>query len=819
MFGLSSTGGRSRAAALFQLGIRQKVALSLLTTLLIALSISGWLALLTQRHDILRETQLRGAQLARFAAQSLTNAVVSHDYDGLEQWAQQVIARRDDIAYLRVISRKGHTMAEAGTQPGSGARMALFVHDIGFDGETIGKLVVGLSTDRIAATLQHRKTSLIRSEFLVVLFIVFGEFFALSYIIIRPITRFSRAMKAAPAWDGRESLDGIKARRPREWLHKDMLPVQNHDELGELARTFVRLQERTTTVVQELRRSEKKNRALVEAIPDMMLRLRHDGLCLDCKIPRDCSVTIDPRQLVGNHVATALPGHMAGALLHHLNQAIHTRHPQIFQHVEECNGTLHSFEARVTPATDDEALVLVRDMTEHKDMKEKIHFLAHFDSLTHLPNRLLFKERLRTAIKRTGRERALAVLVMDLDDFKVINDTLGHDAGDVLLQGVAERLQRCLRVTDYVGRSKTEADVTLSRGGGDEFSLLLTELTDITQASTVARRVLESFKTPFRLNGQDIGVGASIGIAVYPNDGEDAETLIKNADTALHHAKEQARNHFYFYAPAMNSTLSRRLVLENHLRTAIERDELRLHYQPQISVSTGQIVGVEALLRWSSPTLGEVSPAEFIPIAEDTGLIAPIGAWVLRAACVQNRRWQEMGLPPLRVAVNVSGVQFRQGGLADQVRETLRETGMPGWCLELEVTEGVLLRNDEQVIRTLAELKKMGVHLSLDDFGTGYSSLSYLKRFPLDTLKIDRSFVRDIGADADGTELACAIIAIAHSLKLQVVAEGVETEDQFSFLRNQRCDLMQGFLFSPAMAASGIVEVLRQPMFARAATA
>src|SRR3989344_801430 len=335
-------------------------------------------------------------------------------------------------------------------------------------------------------------------------------------------------------------------------------------------------------------------------------------------------------------------------------------------------------------------------------MEEQIHFLAHYDSLTHLPNRRLFKQRLQEAIVQTRRdEHVVAVMIMDLDHFKVINDTLGHDIGDLLLQGVAERLQRCLRASDYIARVSADNATMVSRAGGDEFTILLTHLKDMGSVAQAARRVLETLTTPFRLHGTEISVNASLGIALYPNDGVDAEMLIKNSDAALAHAKNEGRNNYRFYTEDMNAAFSRRLTLENHLRKALERSELELHYQPQVELSSGRMVGVEALLRWRQPELGMVSPAEFIPLAEDTGLILPIGEWALRTACIQAAAWEKQGLP-LRVAVNLSGIQFRQPGLVNTVVEALRAARLAPDRLELELTEGILMRNNDEVMRTLA---------------------------------------------------------------------------------------------------------------------
>ncbi len=810
---------------IFHLGIRQKVALILFAALFIALTFSSWLAFQSQRENILRETDVRGAELTYFIAEALADDVVGYNYHSIELWLKKIV-KNEDIAHIKVLSAKGNVIAEAGPGLGdAGEKMAVFNENIRVNNEVVGRLVLGLTTKRIAQTLQQQRSAYIKREAIVILLIVSIVFLAMSYFILRPINRISRVIGElrsakdegpAPAGD-RASSSGDSASAgalapPERKLAIETLPVTVGDEIGDLARAFVRLQRRTDEAMEGLSRSERKNRALVEAIPDMMLRLSRDGICLDCKIPHDLPAAIKPQRLVGRHIREVMPGEVGNTLLEHINRALTTRQAQLFHYVQEGDGGLLNFEARVTVGTDDEILVIVRDITEHKHLEERIRFLAHFDSLTHLPNRVMFKERLNTTLEQARqRSSPVAVLLMDLDNFKIVNDTLGHDAGDLLLQGVAERLQRCLRTSDFIARpEKGEAGATISRAGGDEFTILLTRIVDAADVMQATRRILETLAAPFRIHGREIGVGASLGIALFPNDGADAETLIKNADAAMNHAKNEGRNGYRFYTQAMNTTHSRRLALETHLRKALENAELRLHYQPQVEIASGRIVGVECLLRWHQPELGPVSPAEFIPLAEDTGLILPIGAWVLREACTQARAWQQPGLGRLRMAVNISSVQFRQPGFGASVRQILRETGLPSDCLELELTEGVLLRNNEEILRTLREIKEMGVHLSLDDFGTGYSSLSYLKRFPLDTLKIDRSFVLDLPNDPDNTAIASAIIAMAQSLKFQVIAEGVENEAQLAFLRGKGCDLVQGFLFSPAVPAAELLDMLRR---------
>jgi diguanylate cyclase (GGDEF)-like protein len=440
------------------------------------------------------------------------------------------------------------------------------------------------------------------------------------------------------------------------------------------------------------------------------------------------------------------------------------------------------------------------DITERKRAEEQVRNLAYHDTVTGLPNRLLFQDRLALAVAQAHRHhQRLAVLFLDLDRFKIINDSLGHSIGDRLIREVAGRLRTCLREGD-----------TVARLGGDEYTLLLPHVGQAVDAAKVAKKVLDLVRIPFDIDGRELFVTASIGISLYPDDGRDAEALVKNADTAMYRAKDQGRDNYQLYTPAMNATALQRLALESSLRKALAQDELVLHYQPILDVASRRVHGVEALLRWRHSELGLVPPAEFIPLAEVTGLILPMGSWVLRTACAQARAWQDRH-PGLTVAVNLSARQFQEPSLVAQVTDALADTGLEPRCLQLEITESSAMQNAQSAIQTLRELKALGVGLSIDDFGTGYSSLSYLKRFPIDTLKIDQSFIRDIGSDPDDAAIASAIIALAHVLKLKVVAEGVETAGQLEFLTAHGCDRTQGYLFSRPLSADLCGELLAAP--------
>jgi diguanylate cyclase (GGDEF)-like protein len=454
----------------------------------------------------------------------------------------------------------------------------------------------------------------------------------------------------------------------------------------------------------------------------------------------------------------------------------------------------------------------IQDITERKHAEEQIRLLAYYDALTGLPNRRFFLQQLEQALVFANRnDRMLAVLFLDLDRFKLVNDTLGHGVGDRLLQDVADRLLRCVRRSDCLARAEEAGPPSLvSRLGGDEFTIMLSDIDHFQDVAKVARRILEAVSLPYALEGQEVFISTSIGISLYPFDASTANDLIRNADGAMYQAKEQGRNGYQIYDESMNAKALERIILESQLHKALKEEEFTIFYQPQVSSRTGRVVGVEALVRWKSRELGMVEPGRFLPLAEEVGLVIQIDQWVMMNACRQHKAWLDAGLPPVTLALNISGQHFQRSELLETVTAAITESGLDPGLLELELTEGVLMAHTEKTVKTLKALKEMGVRLAIDDFGTGFSSLSYLKRFPLDVLKIDRTFINDITDDPDDAAITLATIEMAHTLKLQVIAEGVETKAQLDFLMKNGCDVYQGYLFSRPVPPDAIPDMLKE---------
>ncbi|QJD92693.1 EAL domain-containing protein [Duganella dendranthematis] len=560
-----------------------------------------------------------------------------------------------------------------------------------------------------------------------------------------------------------------------------------------------------------MRRAQETYAAASEASMDAFFVMREvrngDGVIVDFKIVeanvRAAQMTGTSKQeLCSTTLCQLIPAARGNGMLKGLIEVIAAGG----MHEQEWQNTVPQLRARwlhqQVVAVQGGIVAIVRDISERKAAEERMLHLAHHDTLTGLPNRSLISDRLEHTIAQARRNGGtVLVAFMDLDGFKLVNDGLGHNAGDELLKVVAERMSGCLRESDTVGRF-----------GGDEFVLLLDEPASVVDATPVLERVRKAVLQSISVSGQEVQVSCSIGVAVYPNDGGDAGTLLMNADAAMYRAKELGKNNIQFYTREMNASIEEKLLLLEGLRSALDERQFRLVYQPKVDLRTGRVFGVEALVRWDHPEHGVIGPDRFIPLAEESGMIIALGDWVLRSACAQNRAWQRAGLAPLRISVNVSPRQFEDPQLVERVQRALADSGLTAEWLELEVTEGVIMRDLQQAVAKMAAVRAMGVSLSIDDFGTGYSSLSALKSFPISTLKIDKSFVRDLGRSSGDEAIASSIIGLAHRLKLRVIAEGVETEQQRSFLRENGCDEMQGYLFSRPLPPEQLALLLVAPV-------
>ncbi len=561
---------------------------------------------------------------------------------------------------------------------------------------------------------------------------------------------------------------------------------------------------RTSTSLNDLK-------GLIRAIPDLIFVVNKDGDVQEGLSRGDATHTQQIQALSTASKVNFYPCENDDTARACIKRALETGKTQVYEHTLEALD-IH-LETRFVTRDQNTVLAIVRDITERKKSEDRIFNLAYFDELTALPNRQLFGRSLERTIETAQRDdEQFAVLFVDLDRFKRINDTLGHSVGDELLKEVALRLESCTRSTDSVSRieAPAESEVQLARLGGDEFVIQLYGIESDDAVATVASRIISVLTPPFTCEGHQFVVTPSIGIAMYPQDGLTAEELLMNADSAMYRAKFAGRNNFQFFSETMRSKSLHRLDLENEIRKALESDQFELYYQPKADAESWTLVGAEALLRWHHPERGVIAPAEFIPVAEETGLIVPIGQWVLQEACRQARIWTESPFGDIAVAVNISSHQFQSDSLIDDVLGAALRAGIEPASLELEITESVLLQDAENTLVALNTLKRAGISLSVDDFGTGYSSLSYLKRFPIDTLKIDRSFVKDIHVDQDDAAICAAILAMARQLGLNVVAEGVETKEQLEFLRHHGCNQIQGYLCSKPLSADQFAVLLRE---------
>ena len=579
------------------------------------------------------------------------------------------------------------------------------------------------------------------------------------------------------------------------WLSTSKTPLYNkQNEVIGIVGLYEEITTRKNAEI-ALKESQEYLKSIIINEPECVKLVGPDGKLIDMNPAGLAMLEVDTLQEAQNYSLTSflLPQWRA-PFIGILRSVMQGENANLEFEIQGARGTHRWLETNAVPMHDSEGnitmlLGITRDVTERKANEKRIDYLANFDSLTGLPNRMQLDIRIKDLLSLARRHKQeFAIMFLDLDHFKDINDTLGHTIGDKLLVNSSHRLKSILREED-----------TLARMGGDEFIILLPKI-DMNGVSQVAQKLLDTFKKPFDIDGNELSISVSIGIALYPNDGLDFDTLYKNADTAMYRAKKEGRNSFYFFTEEMQKNSIRHLELSNALRHALERNQFQLHYQPQFSTEKRTIIGAEALLRWHHPEFGNISPAEFIPMAEENGTILSIGEWVLRTAVKSAKQWMNEGMEPIIMAINLSAIQFRAHNLPDLVANILKETGLPPEYLELELTEGVAMQDPQRAISMMNEIHSKGVRMSIDDFGTGYSSLSYLKKFNIYKLKIDQSFVRDINVDPEDKAIVAAIISMAKSLGLQTIAEGVETIGQLDYLHEQGCDEIQGYYFSKPLS-------------------
>ena len=699
----------------------------------------------------------------------------------------------------------------------SGPHLHLFQTDLIIRDEALGHLTLVVDLSERLQILEIERTRTIQTLLAISLLLAFLLIFFLDQMIRKPILKLAQAASNLAHGD-----------------FNSPLPSVHSDEVGTLITSFAHMRQKIDEQQEQLRLAhnrlsqvnvdlEDQVNIRTKELEQVVIRLRteidqregvEEKLLLAYKVIEEINEAIiitDSNNLIrnANPAFTEITGYSVEDVLgKNPSSTSSGRHDaKFYQEMWEAinktgqwrgeiwdrrkDGTIYPKQLSICTIKDDQGNIsnyvgIFSDISERKKDEERLQNLAHFDPLTGLANRLLFKDRLLHALQLAERSKnRLAVLLLDLDNFKSVNDSLGHKSGDLLLMQVAERILKCVRGSD-----------TVARLGGDEFVVLLPDCKSADNVTSITRKILEKLATPFALQGDEVFISACIGVTMYPDDGNDADVLLKNADTAMYHIKKTGKNNFQFFTDSMQERIVRRLQLTSQLRYAMEREEFLLYYQPKMNLVTGRINGMEALIRWQHPDTGMINPAEFIPLAEETGIIVPLGEWVLYQACRQVMEWQAQGLDSLRVSVNLSARQFQDEKLLAMVTSVIQETGIEPGVLELEITETTIMQHIEHTIKTLWQLRDLGLLLSIDDFGTGYSSLNYLKRFPLDILKIDRSFVMDITTDPNDRAVVEAIVSLSRHLKMKVVAEGVETEEQLDFLRKQKCHEVQGYYIS-----------------------
>jgi diguanylate cyclase (GGDEF)-like protein/PAS domain S-box-containing protein len=787
----------------FNLNVREKLLIVVVIGFLIAFTLVGTYRIYQAKQSLSDEMDHFGQERALLIAESVSNLIVAYDYSNLESLAQRILK-------IAIYNRSGKVMVEKHA-PDINTKKLIKVFEVPvfFAGDNIGKVQLEITMDRLEAEIFNTYRNIVIVISLFATFFGALIYFSVSILIVKPLSRLSKAVDQLSMGD-----------------FNAVLPAESSDELGKMVRAFSTMRENRKKVelelndlntsletivmarVAELRNSEAYTNAVLENVNEGIIVIDENGTINTFNTAAEQIFGYTSEEVINQNFSILISSDeldITGKFHRYNPEQVHTPFYGINREVIGIRKDYSAFplELKTSQLHIQDTLTFIttaRDISERKATEQRIRYMASHDALTRLPNRALLQDRIQQTLKQNQRRNIkAAILFIDLDKFKIINDTLGHDMGDGLLKEAATRLLASVRSED-----------TVARQGGDEFIILLANIKDPTDAGFIAQKILNAMSQAFVINGKELHISASVGITIYPDDGNDMDTLLKNSDIAMYHTKEAGRNNYHYFSEKMNKQASEKQFLSTELRHAVERKQLSLVYQPVVDTLSDEMSGMEVLLRWHHPELGHISPVEFIPLAEESGAILPIGEWVFRTACMQMRDWQRQGYDVPRLAINLSAKQFYQKNLIENLSLILEQTGIDASKIGIEITESMLVHDIDEVVVTLLKLSNMGVEISIDDFGTGYSSLSYLKRFPIKKLKIDKTFVDDITTHPDDAAIVKAIIAMAHSLSMKVVSEGVETAGQLEFLRRYGCEHYQGYLYSKPLPAAQIEEKLRR---------
>ena len=796
-------------AILIKWNIREKLLMVVVVGILVAFSFAGSFRIYQAKQKLQDEISHSGNERATLIAESVANLIVAYDYGNLESLADRIV-KFQDVQELNILNRLDKIMVNRKSVDfNTKDQTQVFTAPVIFAGETIGKVELVISFDRLSDEIYKTYRNVIVFICIFATLTCVFLYTAVSSFIVKPLSRLSEAADQL-------AMGNFSA----------ALPAETADEFGHMVRAFSSMRESRKQVelelnslnasletivmarVAELHESEAYIHAVLDNVNEGIIVIEENGIINSFNPAAEKIFGYTEQEIINQNFRLLVSADDTELTGKHLLYSESADKNFLFGITREVIGMRKDYSAfplelKTSKIQIQNRILFIRtarDISERKEAEQRIRYMASHDALTKLPNRTLLQDRIeQVLVQNRRRKQQAAILFIDLDKFKIINDTLGHDFGDGVLIEVSNRLTAQVRSED-----------TVARQGGDEFIILLSNISNPENTGLIAQKIMDSLTMPFLIDGKELHIGASIGIALFPEDGEDMVTLLKNSDIAMYHAKEYGRGNFQFFSEKMNAQAAENQSMSIDLRYAVERNELFLVYQPVVDMVSGEIAGMEVLLRWQHPVEGLISPVKFIPLAEETGLILPIGDWVFRTACAQLHEWQLQGYEVPRLAINLSAKQFRESALADTISSILKENSVDARHIGIEITESMLVHNIEEVVETLGKLSKMGLEISIDDFGTGYSSLSYLKRFPIDKLKIDKTFVDDIATHPDDAAIIKAIIAMAHGLSMKVVTEGVETAAQLAFLRLHGCEQYQGYLYSKPLPVADITLKLKR---------